>query len=72
VKRNATKKSKRLLLVSTRVSEDVKQKLTKLCTATKRTEANYVAALLEAHVDVVTPKQAASLHRSWTAIKGIG
>ena len=58
------------LLVSTRVPEAVKTKLAKLCKATKRTESNYVAALLEAHVETVTPKVAKAIHRSGLGVRG--
>lgn len=57
------------ILLQFKVSPKTKKKLEALARATTRSMANYLNALVEAHIKAIDPKIVAELHRSWAAIE---
>lgn len=58
------------VLVQTKVAPDVYAKLKKLSRATSRSNAGYLRALLNAHVNAIDPKVAQVLARAWDGLGG--
>lgn len=63
------RQKEKLVLVQSKVKKSVRDKIDALAKATKRKRSGYIAVILEAHSERMTPKLAKALHSAWDGVK---